>query len=568
MNMIPALPFRAEPWVEDENFNDAFAWMEEWHNPTASERRGSLLAAAGNLQAQPVRNVKILFALIPIKANDGNVKTIRPRIGILVVLTFSVLSVILIYGQQTLPPRYFSAVIEFDHVTTNKLLVKNLVGKETPSKMAYWVPGKARDYDNILTEQELRKLDWQPFKPEILADLGPGAGKRNVWVAVEWENPKEYKQEELGITVESEMPKLVITYPANRITSQPYLQLQGYCTGDMMNPQYDISNNAGKKSNQDASETDREFDRKTFDWSKFFFQAYDIELAPGTNRITFHCESAGNLLSTNIEIVFSTVGDTNPPIIKPYWPTNGMQLSGPTFTARGNVDDYTASLKGIISGDGRTNEINGLVERNGTFWVENIPLLAQENVLTFVATDAAGNSSQTNLLLTKSAIDLVIESTPTGDDLWKSTGMVAGRVTPGYDVYVNGTKAVVSPDGHWRAEKVPIYGMGTATFDATAVPSETTWAAKNSAAGIKNLLTAATDLKQEPIVINPGQSVCGTFAIHLTGTYKKKFVLMDSTNLLNWTPILTNFNSSPTFDYTDTNSANTPCRFFRVVPSP
>jgi hypothetical protein len=46
MNMIPALPFRAEPWVEDENFNDAFAWMEEWHNPTTSEHRGSLLAAA------------------------------------------------------------------------------------------------------------------------------------------------------------------------------------------------------------------------------------------------------------------------------------------------------------------------------------------------------------------------------------------------------------------------------------------------------------------------------------------------------------------------------------------
>jgi hypothetical protein len=110
--------------------------------------------------------------------------------------------------------------------------------------------------------------------------------------------------------------------------------------------------------------------------------------------------------------------------------------------------------------------------------------------------------------------------------------------------------------------------MGTATFDATAVPSEATWAAKNTASGIKNLLTSATDLKQDPIVINPGQSACGTFAIHLTGTYKKTFVLMDSTNLLNWTPVLTNFNSPPTFDYTDTNSAITPCRFFRVDPLP
>lgn len=371
------------------------------------------------------------------------------------------------------------------------------------------------------------------------------------------------------MTVETELPSVVITYPTNRITSQPWLQLQGYCSGLMLNPGYDISNSTGTKLNQDALPTDNQgWDEKKFDWTRFCFQAFDIELAPGTNSITFHCEVAGNRVATNIEVVFTTVGDTNPPVIKPYWPTNGMEISGSTFSARGAVDDYTATMKGIISGGGHTNEINGLVERNGTFWVENIPILSNENILTFIATDAAGNSSQTNLLLTKSEIDLVIESTPTGDDLYKPTGLVSGRVTPGYDVYVNGTKAVVSPDGQWRSDKTPIYGMGTATFDATAVPSEATWAAKNSAAGIKNLLTAAADLKQEPIVINPSQSACGTFAIHLTGTYGKKFVLMDSTNLLSWTPILTNFNSSPTFDFTDTNTANYSCRFFKVVPLP
>lgn len=255
------------------------------------------------------------------------------------------------HGQQDLPKRYFSPVIEFDHLTTNKMLVKNHIGKEIPIRMAYWVPGKAHEYDDPLTDDEIRKLNWQPFKSEIMVDLGAGAGNRNIWVVVEWENPKEYKQEELGVTVETEMPSVVITYPTNKITYQPWLQLQGYCNGSMMHLGYDISNSAGTKLNQDALPTDAQgWDGKKFDWTRFCFQAYDIALAPGTNSITFHCDIAGNYVSTNIEVVFTTVGHTNPPIIKPYWPTNGMELSGQTFTARGNVDDYTATLKGVISG--------------------------------------------------------------------------------------------------------------------------------------------------------------------------------------------------------------------------
>jgi len=35
-NTIPTLPFQAELWVEDENFNDAFALMQEWRNPTVT----------------------------------------------------------------------------------------------------------------------------------------------------------------------------------------------------------------------------------------------------------------------------------------------------------------------------------------------------------------------------------------------------------------------------------------------------------------------------------------------------------------------------------------------------
>lgn len=496
-------------------------------------------------------------------------KSRRLQFTLLLIAVFFLIVPILAQSQWQRSKRYLWPEIGNNHLTTNRVWVKIDVGTEIPVKIAYWVPGEERQYDNQLSEAEIKNLTWQPFQPEIMVDLGAGAGKRRIWFVAELENPHEYMQEERKVTIDDRPPTIVITYPTNKITSQPWLQLQGYCSGEMMNPRYDITNSAGSKINQNGSLTDRQgWDQQKFDWTKFCFQCYDIALAPGINSITFHCEVAGNQISTNIEVVFTTAGDTNPPTITPRWPTSGMDLTTPTFTAHGSVDDYTATMKGVISGGGITNEIGGLVERNGTFWVENIPILDETNELTLIATDAAGNSSSTNLTILKSHVELVIDSTPTGKDLYLPTGAVTGRVAPGYDVYVNGAKAVVEPDGHWRVGNAPINAGGTACFDVTAVPAKTALAGGNPSAGIKNLLLSAANLGQESIVLNPGQPACGRFSLHLTGTSGKSFVIMASTNLTNWTPILTNLDSSASFDFTDTNTATYSCRFFRVVPLP
>jgi len=246
------------------------------------------------------------------------------------------------HGQQVFPPRYFFPGMEFDHFTTNKVVMKNTIGKETPVAMAYWVPGKAHEYDNPLTDDEIHKLNWQPFKPEILVDLGAGAGERNVWLVAKWENPTEYQQEERRVTVDAEMPSVVITNPTNRITFQSLLRLQGYCSGYMMYPEYDISNATGVTLNQDAYGTDH-----TDNWTKDYFEAVDIALAPGTNIITFHCEIAGNRVSTNIVLVFTTVGDTNPPDFKLRWPTNESILVGSGFDMDGTCDDPSAQITAL-----------------------------------------------------------------------------------------------------------------------------------------------------------------------------------------------------------------------------
>src|ERR1035437_3520373 len=160
----------------------------------------------------PLFQIEIkMFAFICTNTNDTVVKTNRHlTLNRFIFLCFSLLAT-LAHGQQIFPPRYFFPGIEFDHLTTNKMVVKNTIGKETPVAMAYWVPGKAHEYDNPLTDDEIHRLDWQPFKPEILVDLGAGAGERNVWLVAKWEKPTEYQQEERRVTVDAEMPHVVIT---------------------------------------------------------------------------------------------------------------------------------------------------------------------------------------------------------------------------------------------------------------------------------------------------------------------------------------------------------------------
>ena len=63
------------------------------------------------------------------------------------------------------------------------------------------------------------------------------------------------------------------------------------------------------------------------------------------------------------------------PVIQLYWPTDGTQISGSSFTWRGAVDDPTVALSAqITDSNGDINVVAGVIERNGNFWVDNIPL--------------------------------------------------------------------------------------------------------------------------------------------------------------------------------------------------
>ena len=78
---------------------------------------------------------------------------------------------------------------------------------------------------------------------------------------------------------------------------------------------------------------------------------------------------------------------------------------GPNFYVRGRLNDETATVTAqVVDAGGNTNAAEGIVERNGMFWVENLPLTNGDNIVTVTATDAAGNVTTTNLTVSESDV--------------------------------------------------------------------------------------------------------------------------------------------------------------------
>jgi hypothetical protein len=152
-------------------------------------------------------------------------------------------------------------------------------------------------------------------------------------------------------------------------------------------------------------------------------------------------------------------------------------------------------------------------------------------------------------------------------DLWKQSIAVTGRVTPpNHDVWINGVQAKVAADGSWSAERVPVLSPsgGTAIFEMLAVPRSGTTAHQARA---NDVVAAQTSLSTNDIILNASTPACGAFRLHISETGGKSFVVLASTNLVEWTPILTNVSTAPSFDYT-LDMTNHACRFFKLVPLP
>ena len=502
----------------------------------------------------------------------------------------------------------FAVNLSDDRIASNAVVVKILTGEVKPNRIKVTVtrfepdevetPGNFlhlplnpnKDYEerrkavwtrlNRLGAQLERGMQasanapWMPFTPEFLVDLGPGEGERGVTVAAEWDTGSiPFEAQTVSVRVDCTPPTIIITSPTETVTSQPIIQLQGYSDEPLASIRYDVISATSAIKNQEGGVTHQSVDPISVQITTNFFECVDVDLALGTNTILLRCEDrAGNVRTNTLTYVLGFDFDKTPPVISLVWPQHGRQVAGTNFTPRGRLDDPTARLVGEVSANGKTVVVEGLVERDGKFWVEHMPLLARSNFLMLLATDAAGNESRTNLVVLKSDDVVIIDPVPT-EQLWKTAVTVTGRVSPpNQDVWVNGVQAVVEPEGTWRAKGVNPGEGGTAVFSVTAIPKPSGASipaiASNKVGRSDELISVQANLGTNSMTLNATQPACQAFRLRLSGTTGRQFILLASTNLTDWIPILTNLNEGPTFEYEDQNAMGFGCRFFRVVPLP
>lgn len=349
------------------------------------------------------------------------------------------------------------------------------------------------------------------------------------------------------------------------------IQLQGYSSEQLLGIQYDVINASKRLTDRQGFVTSQVDDPQDFGRVTAYFTCFDIPLAQGDNEIILRCKDfAGNVATNRYTYVLKLDDDKTPPVISLSWPRDGQHIVGTNFTAQGSLDDYTARITVVASGVEGVKTVTAVVERNGHFWLDAIPLKPGANHLAITATDAAGNASQTNIVVFQSPGILTMNPVPK-EDLLRPEVKVTGKVSAANQaVWVNGVRAQVRLDGTWAADKVPVQSPngGTAVFDLTATPTSTNPVLGAGAAAIvpNRLLSVEAELGTNVIVLNAQRPAYSVFNLHLTGPDLAKFVLEASTDLLSWVPLLTNSLRGGTFDYADPDVVDYQCRFFRVVP--
>jgi hypothetical protein len=330
-------------------------------------------------------------------------------------------------------------------------------------------------YAVLVNDTNLADAYWQNYVgTNLSAMLGSTDGVYAVSVGLRG-LPQIAKQtwQTVQLTKDTVAPTLVITNPTVNITAQPMIQLQGYSIKSLSAVSFDISNALGVVSNQTGFVQAQYLDPALFVFTTNWFQCYDLDLTNGVNTITLRATDwAGNITTTNFNITLDYSVATNP-VVQIIWPPDGGQISAASFTCRGTLDDPTAAVTAQITDtNGNVSVAIGEVERNGNFWVEDLPLSSGPNVLTLAVTNAAGMGIVTSLTLAQAAQTLSMNAVPP-EQLWQPSLSVSGVVSDtSCAISVNGVPGVNNGDNTWFATNVPVAAGGMACFDLTATPAQ------------------------------------------------------------------------------------------------
>jgi len=358
-------------------------------------------------------------------------------------------------------------VIQFSLQFTNDTI------SASPAYGSVAISGGTPFYEAILlNDTNTADAVWQPYtSTNVVVPLNWGNGLYTVTVGLRGlptNAMQTWLQTQLNLN--NLAPVLTITNPTASTVSTPLIQLQGLVSASLSSLTYDVSNAAGIITNQTGYWNLVFYDTNLLTFTTNDFQCYDIALTNGLNTITLHAtDLAGNTTTKNVSYTLNYSGDHTAPVLSIVWPQNGTQISGSNFTLQAQMDDATATVTAsIVDTNGDTNIVQGLVERNGKVWLDDVPLSIGTNILTVTATDGADNSTTNNLTLVQSGALVTMDPLSSGQ-FNQSSVNVTGTINDTnstYDIYVNGVEAYYTDGlGDWEADGVPVSATGTATFD-------------------------------------------------------------------------------------------------------
>ncbi len=317
----------------------------------------------------------------------------------------------------------------------------------------------------LVNDTNIADAVWGPYtSTNITVPLNSGDGLYVVRVGLRGLSP-DAAQTWLGIslTLKTVAPAFIITNPISSTVSQTMIQLQGLVDESLSKLTFDVSNALGAITNQQGCWQSVFFDTNRFQFTTNTFQCCDIKLTNGVNTITLRAmDLAGNIVTTNLNYTLSYAGVTNAPTLSIIWPHPNTPIGDSNVTIQAQVDDATANVTATVN----NNTVQGLVERSGLVWLQNVPLSGGTNVVTIIATNAAGNVNTTNLTVVQSPVTLTINPID-NNQLNQPLVTVTGTVSPGQNVWVNGQQANVDDSGNWMVN-VPVSPTGTAELNAQA----------------------------------------------------------------------------------------------------
>ncbi len=351
----------------------------------------------------------------------------------------------------------------------------NYVSTTTPT-VQLDVAGTPYYVATLIDDSNFSNAVWNTYSGStVTVNLGIGQGWHEVWIGLRAHagDPTSAVWQRKRLKLDWTPPALFITNPTNNTADTPMIQLQGYSPEALSSISYDLTNAAGLVTNQQILVLDQYYDTNTWEFTTNTFQAFDVSLATGVNIFTLHAtDLAGNVMVTNFSLTLDYSSKTNPPVVALIWPQNGMKVCGSNFTCKGSVSDPTASVMAqMVDTNGNTNVFNGLVGRDGGFYISDLPLNSGTNVYTLTVTDAASNITTTNLTVIQGDAGLIID--PISANQTTVTGEINSNT---FTVWVNGTKATMSssPNGNgvytWEADNVPIPPNGS-LVQVTAIPN-------------------------------------------------------------------------------------------------